>query len=64
MKIKPRSFESSERINGKGDGPYRGFGSFTLLSSPVYLYGLPFQGDSSDVVLIVLCLVLIFVMFA
>ena len=29
-KIKLRSFKSSEHINKKGDGPYRGFGYLSL----------------------------------
>ena len=34
IRIKQRSFRSSERINEKGDGPYRGFGSVSF-----YKYG-------------------------
>ena len=36
-KIKPRSFKSSEHINEKGDGPYRGFGYLSLFSDPLDL---------------------------
>ena len=37
MKIKLRSFKSSERINEKGNGPYRGFGYLSLFSDPINL---------------------------
>ena len=30
-----RSFESSEHINKKSDGPYRGFGYLSLFSGPI-----------------------------
>ena len=36
-KIKLRSFKSSEHINEKGDGPYRGFGYLSLFSDPINL---------------------------
>ena len=36
-KIKLRSFKSSEHINGKGDGPYHGFGYLSLFSDPLDL---------------------------
>ena len=36
-KIKLRSFKSSEHINEKGDGPYRGFGYLSLFSDPIDL---------------------------
>ena len=35
--IKLRSLKSDERINEKGDGPYRGFGYLSLFSDPKYL---------------------------
>ena len=35
--IKLRSFESSERINEKGNGPYLGFGYISLFGDPVDL---------------------------
>ena len=35
VKIKLRSFKSSERNNEKGDGPYRGFGYLNLVSDPI-----------------------------
>ena len=34
-KIRLRSFKSSEHINEKGDGPYRGSGYISLFSDPV-----------------------------
>ena len=34
IKIQLRSFKSSEHINEKGDGPYRGFGYLSLFSDP------------------------------
>ena len=37
IKIKLRSFKSSEHINEKGDGPYRGFGYLSLFSDPIDL---------------------------
>ena len=37
IKIKLRSLKSSEHINEKGDGPYRGFGYFSLFSDPIDL---------------------------
>ena len=37
IKIKLRSFKSSERINEKGDGPYHGFGYLSLFSDPIDL---------------------------
>ena len=37
MKIKLSSFESSEHINEKRDGSYRGFGYFSLSSDPTDL---------------------------
>ena len=36
-KNKLRSFKSSEHINEKGDGPYRGFGYLSLFSDPIDL---------------------------
>ena len=37
-----RSFKSSEHINEKWDGPYRGFGYLSLFSDPIDLatYGV------------------------
>ena len=35
IKIKLKSFKSSEHINEKGDGPYRGFGYLSLFSDPI-----------------------------
>ena len=35
MKIKLRSFNSSEHIIEKGYGPYRGFGYLSLFSDPI-----------------------------
>ena len=35
IKIKLRSFQSSEHINEKRDGPYRGFGYLSLSSDPL-----------------------------
>ena len=37
FKIKQRSFKSSEHINEKGDGSYRGFGYLSLFSDPIDL---------------------------
>ena len=37
IKIKLRSFKSSERINEKGDGPYHGFGYLSFFSDPIDL---------------------------
>ena len=37
IKIKLRSFKSSEHINEKGDGPYCGFGYLSLFSDPIDL---------------------------
>ena len=37
IKIKLRSFKSSERMNEKGDGPYHGFGYLSLFSDPIDL---------------------------
>ena len=37
IKIKLRSFKSSEHINEKGDGPYHGFGYLSLFSDPIDL---------------------------
>ena len=37
IKIKLRSFKSSEHIFEKGDGPYRGFGYSSLVSDPLDL---------------------------
>ena len=37
MKIKLRSLKSSEHINEKGGGPYRGFGYLSLVSDPIDL---------------------------
>ena len=37
IKIKLSSFKNSKHINVKGDGPYRGFGHFSLFSDPVEL---------------------------
>ena len=37
VKIKLRSFKSSEHINGKEDGPYRGFDYLSLYSDPIDL---------------------------
>ena len=37
IKINVRSFKSSEQINEKGDGPFRGFGYLSLFSDPIYL---------------------------
>ena len=34
-KLRLTSFKSSERINEKGDGPYRDFGYISLFSHPV-----------------------------
>ena len=34
IKIKLRSYKSSENINEKGDGPYRSFGYLSLFSDP------------------------------
>ena len=36
-KIEPRFFKSSEHINEKRDGPYRGFGFLSLFSDPLDL---------------------------
>ena len=36
-KIKLRSLMSSEHINEKGDGPYRGFGYLSLVGDPIGL---------------------------
>ena len=36
IKIKVRSFKSSEHINEKGGGPYRGFGYLSVFSDPIY----------------------------
>ena len=36
-KIKLRSFNISEHINEKGDGPYRSFGYLSLFSDPIDL---------------------------
>ena len=35
IKIKLRSFKSSEHINEKRDGPYHGFGYSSLMSDPI-----------------------------
>ena len=35
--MKPRSFKSSEQINEKGKGSYRGFGYLSLFSDPTEL---------------------------
>ena len=37
IKIKLRPFKSSEYINEKKDGPYRGFGNLSLFSDPLKL---------------------------
>ena len=37
IKIKLRSFKSSEHINEIGDGPYRGFDYLSLFSDPIDL---------------------------
>ena len=37
IKLKLRSFKSSEIINEKGDGPYCGFGYLSLFSDPINL---------------------------
>ena len=37
LKIKQRSFKSSEHISEKGNGPYRGFGHLSLFSDPIDL---------------------------
>ena len=37
IKIKLRSFKSSEHINEKGDGPHNGFGNCSLFSDPIDL---------------------------
>ena len=37
IKIKLRSFKSSEHISEKGVGPYRGFGYLNLFSDPIDL---------------------------
>ena len=37
LKIKLRSFKSSEHINEKRDGPYGGFGYLSLFSDPLVL---------------------------
>ena len=37
IKIKLKSFKSSEHISEKEDGPYRGFGYLSLLSDPIDL---------------------------
>ena len=37
LKIKLRSFKSSEHTNEKGDGPYHGFGYLSLVSDPTCL---------------------------
>ena len=37
IKLKPRSLKSSEHINEKGDGPYRGFGYLSLFIDPTDL---------------------------
>ena len=37
IKMKLRSFKSSEHINEKGDGSYRGFGYLILFSDPIDL---------------------------
>ena len=37
IKIKLRSFKSSEYINEKGDGPYHSFGYLSLFSDPIDL---------------------------
>ena len=34
---KLRSFKSSEHINEKGDGPYRGFDYYSLVNDPLDL---------------------------
>ena len=36
-KIKLRFFKSSEYINEKKNGPYRGFGYSSLISDPIHL---------------------------
>ena len=36
-KIKLRSFHSSDHINEKKDGPYRGFGYLSLFKDPLNL---------------------------
>ena len=37
IKLKLRSFKSSEHIDEKGDGPYRGFDFLSLVSDPLDL---------------------------
>ena len=37
IKLKLRSFKSSEHINEKGNGPYRGFDYLSLVSDPLDL---------------------------
>ena len=37
IKIKLRSFKSSEHIKEKEDGSYHGFGYLSLFSDPIYL---------------------------
>ena len=37
IKIKQRSFDSSEHINERRDGPYHGFGYLSLFSDPLDL---------------------------
>ena len=37
IKLKLKSFKSSEHINEKGDGPYHGFGYLNLVSDPLDL---------------------------
>ena len=37
IKIRLRTFKSSEHIFEKGDGPYRGFGYSSLVSDPLDL---------------------------
>ena len=37
MKIKLRSFKSSEHMNAKGDGLYRDFGYLGIFSDPTIL---------------------------
>ena len=39
LKLKLRSFKSSEHIFEKGDGPYRGFGYSSLVSDPLMIFG-------------------------
>ena len=52
IKIKLRSFKSSERINEKGDGPYHGFGYLSLFSDPIDLATWKFFAAASIIIII------------